>query len=974
MLTFQEIISKLLDFWGDLGCIIHQGHDVEVGAGTFNPATFLRSLGPEPYNTVYVEPSRRPQDSRYGENPNRLQLFHQLQVILKPSPEDIQEKYLQSLELIGIDRKTNDIRFVHDDWESPTLGAWGLGWEVWLNGMEVTQFTYFQSVAGNELSPIPVELTYGLERLAMCIQGVESIFDIKWNRELTFKDILKRSEVEWSHYNFESASTEMWERHFEDFAKEVQIAVNADLPIPAYDFVMKASHAFNMLEARGVLSTTERMQYILRIRELARLCAEGYLKMRAKQNFPLLKESLPPAMPVQEGEFPSSFKPTETESFILEIGSEELPATFVQPGLDGLKRGIQKLLIDQHLAFENIKTFGSQRRITVLVEGLAAGTQSERVEKRGPSKVVAFDADGNLTKQGEGFLRALGLDSMTSDVTEKEGYLFASVLKKGVSAIEILSTHLPKLIETLHFQKKMRWGQGDVEYARPIHWIVALFGKKIVPFSFGNIASGRTSRGHQQLYRKPIEIKSPDTYLDQLKKGYVIADCLERKLAIVHALEDIERDIGAVAIEKTRVLKEVLHLSEWPQLMVGSFKPSFLRAPDEVLISEMVEHQRYFPLEEEGKLSSQFIITADNTPNEAIRIGNERVLSARLADGVFLYDQDLKTPLEDFIEMTKKVTFQKNLGSLFDKTERLKKVAGKLSHDIEVLEERALRAASLCKADLVSALVGEFPELQGTIGRIYAEHHGEDIEVAKAIEEHYRPVKDGGDLAFTETGIVLALADKIDNLNSYFSVGLKPTSSSDPYALRRASIGLLRTLIERKIHLDLTKYLSKEVLAFVQQRAKPVFQDYHFKSDEIEAAMGDQLSDPYDQYLRLKALHEFRKSPAFKKLGEVYRRAKGQLETSTASPLDPALFEAEEEKLLSSKLDTISKDVDVALNAYDYDTAFLSLADLHEPLANLFENVKIMADDQSIQNNRLALLHKVFNHFGYLVDFDKIQW
>lgn len=974
MLTFQDIISKLLDFWGDLGCIIHQGHDVEVGAGTFNPATFLRSLGPEPYNTVYVEPSRRPQDSRYGDNPNRLQLFHQLQVILKPSPEDVQEKFLESLEVIGIDRKTNDIRFVHDDWESPTLGAWGLGWEVWLNGMEVTQFTYFQSVAGNELSPIPVELTYGLERLAMCIQGVESIFDIKWNKDLTFGDILKRSEIEWSHYNFEAASTEMWERHFEDYAAEVQKAVDAELPIPAYDFVMKASHAFNMLEARGVLSTTERMQYILRIRELARLSADGYLKMREKQSFPLLKETLPPVMPIQEGEIPSSFKASEKENFLFEIGSEELPATFVPPGLEQLKRGTQKLLLDQGLAFDNIKTYGTPRRLTVVVEGLVSGTLSERIEKRGPSKEVAFDADGNLTKQGEGFLRGLGREALSDNVAEKDGYLFASMEKKGVSTIEILSAHLPKLIENLHFPKKMRWGHGAIEYARPVHWIVALFGKKIVPCLFGNIASGRTSRGHQQLSRKPIEIKSADTYLDQLKKGYVIADCLERKLSIVHALEDIERETGAVAIEKTRVLKEVLHLSEWPQLMCGSFKPSFLRAPKEVLISEMVEHQRYFPLEKEGQLCSKFVITADNNPNEAIRIGNERVLSARLADGVFLYDQDLKTPLETFIEKTKKVTFQKQLGSLFEKSERIKAVASKLSKDLEVLEERVVRAAALSKADLVSELVGEFPELQGIIGRIYAEHHGEDKEVAKAIEEHYRPVKDGGDLAFTETGVVLALADKIDNLNSYFSVGLKPTSSSDPYALRRASIGLLRTLIEKKIHLDLTKYLDPEVLAFVQQRAKGLYEDYHFKKDEIEAAMRGHLSDPYDQYLRLQALHSFRKAPAFKKLGEVYRRAKGQLEKSEGGALDPALFEAEEERTLSGKLDEVAKDVDVALSAFDYETAFLSLADLHEPLANLFENVKIMADDQSVQQNRLALLHKVFNHFGYLVDFGKIQW
>ncbi|MCH9613206.1 MAG: hypothetical protein SP1CHLAM54_02030 [Chlamydiia bacterium] len=974
MLTFQEIISKLIDYWGDLGCIVHQGHDVEVGAGTFNPATFLRSLGPEPYNTVYVEPSRRPQDSRYGDNPNRVQLFHQLQVIMKPSPLDIQEKYLESLELIGIDRKTNDIRFVHDDWESPTLGAWGLGWEVWLNGMEVTQFTYFQSVAGFELSPIPVELAYGLERLAMCIQGVDSIFDIQWNKDLTIGDVYKRSEVEWSHYNFETASTDMWLKHFDDYAKEVEVATDAGLPIPAYDFVMKASHAFNMLEARGVLSTTERMQYILKIRELSRITAESYMEMRKKQKFPLLLEALPPPAPVIEGEIPSSYKASDRENFLLEIGSEELPATFVPGGIEALKRAVQKLLVAEHLSFENIKTFGTPRRLTVLVEGLVSGTLSEKIEKRGPSKEVAYDEAGNLTKQGLGFLRSVGLEDAGDAVSEKDGYLFVSMEKKGVSSIAILAENLPKLIDNLHFPKKMRWGTASSQYARPIHWILALFGKKIVPFVYSGLSSGRSSRGHNQLARKAFDVKSPDTYVDQLKKNFVMVDCLERKLGIVHALENIERELGAQIIEKTRVLKEVLHLSEWPQLIRGTFKASYLRAPNEVLISEMVEHQRYFPIEKEGKLLAEFVITADNAPNDEIRRGNEKVLSARLADGVFLYDQDIKVPLEKFVEMTKKVIFQTKLGSLFEKSERVKKIGLELSKVLEAHDERVERAAHLCKADLVSELVGEFPELQGVIGRIYALHHEEDPEVAKAIEEHYRPLGDGAALPFTETGTILALADKLDNLESYFSVGLKPTSSSDPYALRRASIGMLRILIDKKINLDLTHYLSKEVLDFVKQRAKSVFEEYGFKKDEIEAAMHGPLKDPYDQFLRIRALNVFRKAPAFRKLGEVYRRAKGQLDDKQSQALDPNLFEAEEEKSLSGILDQVSINLEKALHDRDYETAFQTLSDLQEPLANLFDKVKIMADNQSVKENRLALLHKVFHHFGHLLDFGKIQW
>jgi len=254
MVTFQEILRKLNLFWENQGCVIHQGYDLEVGAGTFNPATFLRCLGPEPYKAGYIEPSRRPTDGRYGENPVRLQHYFQYQVILKPSPANIQDLYLQSLEAIGFDLSQHDMRFVHDDWEAPTLGAWGLGWEVWMDGMEVTQFTYFQCVGGIDLKPISGEITYGIERLSTYLMGIDSTFNLPWTDDFTYGDIYHRSEVEWSQYNFEEADTAMWFKHFDDFEKEAKRLMERNLPLPAYDFVMKASHAFNMLDARGAIS------------------------------------------------------------------------------------------------------------------------------------------------------------------------------------------------------------------------------------------------------------------------------------------------------------------------------------------------------------------------------------------------------------------------------------------------------------------------------------------------------------------------------------------------------------------------------------------------------------------------------------------------------------------------------------------------------------------------------------------------
>jgi len=290
MMNFQQIIFHLNEYWAQKGSVIVQPYDLETGAGTFNPATTLRALGPEPWNAAYVEPSRRPTDGRYGENPNRMQLFYQYQVLIKPSPKDIQDLYLESIRTMGIDFSKHDVRFVHDDWESPTLGATGLGWEVWIDGMEITQFTYFQQVGGLELDPISVELTYGLERIAMFIQGKDDVYDIMWNDTLTYGDMRKREEFEFSTYNFEAASVEMLRDHFNEFEGEAKSLVEKDLVLPAYDMVIKCSHTFNLLEARGAISVTERTGYIARVRGLAKTVAEAYVRSREKQGFPLLKK------------------------------------------------------------------------------------------------------------------------------------------------------------------------------------------------------------------------------------------------------------------------------------------------------------------------------------------------------------------------------------------------------------------------------------------------------------------------------------------------------------------------------------------------------------------------------------------------------------------------------------------------------------------------------------------------------------
>jgi glycyl-tRNA synthetase len=964
MITFQQLIYRLAQFWEKKGCIIHQGHDLEVGAGTFNPATFLRSLGPEPYATAYVEPSRRPSDGRFGKNPNRVQLFHQFQVVIKPSPADIQATYLKSLETIGFDLKEHDIRFVHDDWESPTLGAWGLGWEVWCDGMEVSQFTYFQGIASLPLKPVCAEITYGLERLCMFVQNVDNIFDIQWNDHLTLGDISKQSEVEWSSYNFSEASTEMWLRHFDDFEKEAQKMIALHLPIPAYDFVIKASHAFNILDARGVISTTERTGYIARIRDLARLIGIEYIASREKLGFPLLsKETLKKPPKIKK---PSAkFDPEKRRDFLLEIGSEQLPATFVPIGLRNLEKALGSLLDTHGLKYDKVDAYGTPRRLALRFFNLAEGVPAKTFQKRGPSASAPAAAR-------EGFLKSVGLSE--KEVTIQDGYLYATVQEKGKGTAQILAEALPKLIADLDFPKKMRWGDGEVSYARPIHWIVALFGEEIIPFAFGDTVAGRFTWGHAQLSPKKISLASPDHYLAALKEHFVLADIEERKHAIASHLPP-----GTT--QQARVLPQVVFLTEWPQVMVADFDPAFLKAPPELLISEMVEHQKYFPLAQKN----QFVITADNQPSDLIRKGNEKVLSARLSDGLFLYEHDLKIPLESLNQNLRQVTFQKDLGSLFDKVVRLVSHVQILNTHLEIADSSKLgRAALLSKADLASLCVKEFPELQGTMGKHLALHQKEPRDVALALEEQWLPKSEGGPLPTTPIGALLSLADKIDNLLGYYAVNLKPTSSSDPYALRRQAIGILRILIEGKHAADLSQLLQKcsaafsrpcpieEILRFITARAKGVFEDYGFKKDEIEASLHMLCTHPYDQFRKVEALHAFRSTKAFASLFEVYKRAKGQL-VPTQTPFNPALLSAPAEQALNHTLDSIHSRWRSAISDQAYAEAYTLIAELQPPLAHLFETVKILADDPKIRENRLALLQKIFTLFHELVDFSQLQ-
>ncbi|CRX39457.1 glycine--tRNA ligase subunit beta [Estrella lausannensis] len=1015
MVTFQDIIRRLTRFWEEQGCILQQGYDLEVGAGTFNPATFFRCLGPEPYRACYVEPSRRPTDGRYGLNPNRVQHYFQFQVMLKPAPLNIQELYLQSLEAVGFNLKEHDVRFVHDDWESPTLGASGLGWEVWMDGMEITQFTYFQNCGGLPLKPVTGELTYGLERLALYIQKVESIFDIQWTGDITYGDIYQQSEYEWSRYNFEESDARLWLQHFDAYEKEASLLVAKGLVIPAYDFVMKASHAFNMLDARGVISVTERTSYIARVRQLACDVAKAYLLSREKQKFPLMprfkgiREEVPVKLTPKE-RLPEELMDASSDEkmdYLLEIGSEELPASFIEPALESLQGKLRALFDKENIPYTAIEMYGTPRRLAACVKGLSLAKPARTEERKGPAKESAFDADGSLKPAGLGFFKAvaakpLALQEIAAgrhpkvrlrEIGGKE-YLFATIQEDSRPTTDILMETLPDIILGIDFPKKMRWSDLDISYARPLRWIVSLFGNHIVPFTVGNITAGRESTGHSQLHPWAFALVKSEDYLPILKDHKVIADIAERKKIIAKKIREIEECQGAVAAEKEKVLNQVVNLVEWPELLTGTFKAEYLKAPTEVLISEMVEHQKYFPLiKKDGTLKSCFIITANTRPTDKVREGNERALSPRLADGLALFEADLKIPLHELNERLKSITFQKDLGSVFAKVERLTRHAALIQQKLGIsTPEQCARAALLSKCDIASRMVFEFPELQGTMGRHFALAQGETAEIAHAIEEHWMPKGEAAPLPSTPTGIVISLAEKFDNLLGSALVGLKATSSSDPYALRRQALGLIKILIANSLKLPLRELMQDlidhfplelrkrkegavdEVLEFLMNRIRTVFLEFGLSKDAIEASASIGFNDVYDSFLKAKAFQNFReKEGRFYKLFEVYKRVKGQLTSQKSINFSEALLEERAEIALHKLLQTTEEPFHSAVSSGRYDEAYRMIAEIQPALATLFDEVKIMAEDPKIQGNRLALLQLVFDRFSKLLDFSKIR-
>ena len=1010
-MTLQEIILALEKFWAEQGCIIQQPCDIEVGAGTFNPATFLRCLGPEPWNVAYIEPVRRPTDGRYAENPFRLGAYYQYQVILKPAPENVLPLYLESLYHLGISPRKNDIRFVEDDWESPTLGASGLGWEVWWNGAEVTQFTYFQQMGSIDLAPICAEITYGLERIALYLQDVDTFFDIRWNEHLNYGDVHHQSEVEYSTYNFEHANVDMLFEQFSTYEKETHACLDAGLVLPATDHVLKCSHTFNMLDARGVISVTERVSYIERVRRLAQRIARAYVTQREEMGHPLMGRFDTAAALTTVGAVSNSTVATsgevsnlsETADLLFEIGTEEIPASYVPPALDQLSKIAVDSLTAHRIPFGNIQTFSTPRRITLTIKDIKTLQESEETEIVGPPKSIAYDENGEPTKAAIGFAKSQGVE--LSDIriveTERGEYITVSKLEEGLSTLELLETLLPEWVEALRFPKTMRWETESAEphafarFARPIRWLVALLGDIVVDCTYGAAHAGRITYGHRSLHPDPIILSTADVdnYIQKLQEVDVIACQKQRRDTIEKQVRNVFEAEGCLGKIDEELLDTVNYLVENPQPIVGNFSESHLELPPEVLITAMKKHQRYFPMwKSETELAPKFITISNGTDGniDGVRHGNERVLHARLNDAEFFYSADQKTTLADKVERLGAVVFHAKLGSLLDKANRMKALVKFITTELKLSEtttHHVERAALLCKADLTTQMVIEFPSLQGITGRYYAQNSGETTEVADAIAEHYQPLGADTPLPETEVGAILAIADKIDTMVGYFGIEERPTGSQDPYSLRRHALGTIRILQDRELPLSLDRVVEKaislydmdlvddtkaSVLNFIKERLRVILQTQKYTPDLADAVLAVGDVNITDILKRAGTLAEFRLTSNFEDIYNALNRVLRILPENAPETVDTGLLKDNAEKELNAHITEAEPNFEKSIQLREYSELLNQLAALQLTIDKFFDDVLVMAEDVDLRTNRLALLNRIAKHIYAVADLTKL--
>ena len=688
---------------------------------------------------------------------------------------------------------------------------------------------------------------------------------------------------------------------------------------------------------------------------------------------------------------------TQTEEFIVEIGTEELPPTALRKLAESFSAGIKLGLNEAELSYGTVSTYASPRRLAVKIEQLQLAQADKTVERKGPAKKAAFDADGNATKALQGFARGCGAEvAELSEIETPKGIWMVYYLEqKGKQATELLEQIVSQSLAKLPIPKRMRWGDSSVEFVRPVHWVMMLLGQQIVPATILGKKTSNTSRGHRFHAPNEVVINSASSYVSQLEtSGYVIVDMDKRKKLIASQVEAAAKQAGGTAVIDKDLLEEVSSLNEWPSAIVGDFDESFLSVPAEALISAMKGHQKYFHMvDDNNKLMAKFITISniESSNPESVKYGNERVIRPRLADAKFFWEQDLKQGLDSFLPRLAKVVFQKKLGTVLEKTERLQILAVKVGQVIGANEADLKRAAKLSKSDLMSEMVGEFPNLQGLMGSYYAREQGETEAVACAIKEQYLPRFAGDALPEQTVAQSLAIADKLDTITGIFGLGQVPTGDKDPFALRRSALGLMRIIIEKNIDVDLkdlitfsvklhqsvsvTDELINNIFNFIMSRLKAYYADKEISTEQFEAVYACLPNQPLDFDKRIKAVKQFASMPEAESLSAANKRIANILKKAKIAKfkaVDANLFELDAEKDLFNTIQALSSKVLAFTKAKDYTSALQTLASIKQPVDTFFDEVMVMAEDEAVKQNRLAMLESIYSLFINIADISRL--
>ena len=962
MLTMQDALARLTAYWTDQGCLVVQPMNTEVGAGTLNPATFLRVLGPEPWRVVYVEPSVRPDDSRYGENPNRIQTHTQMQVILKPEPGNAQELYLGSLAALGIDVSAHDVRFVEDNWASPAVGAWGLGWEVWLDGLEITQFTYMQQAGGLNLEPPSVEITYGIERILMALQGVRHFQDIVYAKGVSYGEVFGQGEYEMSRYYLDDADLDTNRRLLDLYAAEAQRMIDAGLPVPAHTYVLKSSHAFNVLDARGAVSTADRATEFARMRRLAGDVARLWVARRDELGHPLGVWD-PPA-PASGGRASESSSP---RMLAFEIGTEEMAPSAAAAALAQLRERLTSLLGASRLAHGEIRVAATPRRLIALVTDVAPREEDRTARVRGPK----LDAPA---KAVEGFARAQG-----ASVERGETHFYVERFEAGRPAGVVLAALLAEVVTGLRSSRNMRWNDPELSFTRPIRWLLALLGDDVVPVAVSTLAAGRETHVLRDADEPVVTIASAEAFMESISVRGIVADPGDREELIVTGAQDLVYPDGRV--EFGDLVAELTYLVEAPNPLLGTFDESYLTLPAEVLTTVMRKHQRYLPVrDEDGALLPMFVAVANGTVDvEAVRAGNEAVLRARYEDASFFYRADRETPLPVLRERLSRITFTDKLGSMADRASRIAALATGWNSGATVQ-----RAAQLVKVDLGSQMVTEMTSLAGVMARDYLRHAGEDRAVAQAVYECELPRTAGGELPVSLPGAMLSLADRLDLVVGLAATVGLPTGSNDPFAVRRAALGLLAV---HRAHpglafLPLTEGLQQaaalqpvpvgpEVLAgaleFLTRRLEQQLIEEGNPVDRVRAVLV-HADRPSQVDLYLNQLASLVDDPAFRAVAAALDRARRIVPSGVAAGIDRSLLTEPAELALITALTEMPPVGDWDLSALTATSGPIVAA-----VDRFFDEVLAMAEDPALRAARLGLLAAVRDLGAGLLDWGALR-